>query len=84
VVHIGFDGGIFLSRAADILCLKDTNGDGRADRCEVILTGFFMSTCGVTIHTGAALPREQQGNALVGEGAGNRTDASGCTTAPRS
>ncbi|NOX54739.1 MAG: c-type cytochrome, partial [Planctomycetes bacterium] len=33
--------------------------------------GYFTSACGVTIYTGDALPVEFQGNAFVGEGAGN-------------
>ncbi len=35
-----FDGGIFLAAAPDILYCKDTDGDGKADVREVVLTGF--------------------------------------------
>ena len=33
-------GGVLVTCAPDILYLKDTNGDGKADRREVVLTGF--------------------------------------------
>ena len=32
--------GVLISRAPDILYAEDTNGDGKADRVEVVLTGF--------------------------------------------
>lgn len=35
-----YGGGIFVGAAPDILYLEDTNGDGRADRREVVFTGF--------------------------------------------
>lgn len=35
-----FDGGVFLAAAPDILYCKDTDGDGKADVREVVLTGF--------------------------------------------
>ena len=38
-----FDGGIFLASAPDILYCKDTDGDGKADLCEVVVTGFGIS-----------------------------------------
>ncbi len=33
-------GGVFVTAAPDILFLKDTNGDGKADEKRVVLTGF--------------------------------------------
>jgi putative membrane-bound dehydrogenase-like protein len=35
-----YDGGIFVGATPDILYLKDTNGDGKADIREVVFTGF--------------------------------------------
>src|SRR5881275_426262 len=35
-----YDGGIFVVATPDLLYLKDTKGDGKADRREVIATGF--------------------------------------------
>ncbi|MAF67212.1 MAG: cytochrome C [Planctomycetes bacterium] len=35
-----FDGGVFVGAAPDILFLADTDGDGRADRREIVFTGF--------------------------------------------
>lgn len=35
-----YDGGVFVVASPDLLFLKDTDGDGRADLKEVILTGF--------------------------------------------
>jgi putative membrane-bound dehydrogenase-like protein len=35
-----WDGGIFLAVAPDILYLKDTDGDHKADRKEIVFTGF--------------------------------------------
>ena len=38
-----FDGGLFIAAAPDILYCKDTNGDGKADVREVVVTGFATS-----------------------------------------
>ncbi|MEY2428924.1 MAG: hypothetical protein QOJ40_1809, partial [Verrucomicrobiota bacterium] len=35
-----YDGGVFVGSTPDILYLKDTNGDGKADIREVVFTGF--------------------------------------------
>lgn len=35
-----FDGGVFVLATPDLIYLKDTNGDGRADERRVVLTGF--------------------------------------------
>ena len=35
-----YDGGIFVGATPDIIYLKDTNGDGKADTREVVFTGF--------------------------------------------
>ena len=35
-----FDGGIFVAATPELLYFKDTNGDGKADLREVVLTGF--------------------------------------------
>ncbi|HUS34008.1 MAG TPA: PVC-type heme-binding CxxCH protein [Verrucomicrobiae bacterium] len=37
---ICYDGGIFVGATPDILFLKDTNGDGKADERKVVFTGF--------------------------------------------
>ncbi|EEF62809.1 membrane-bound dehydrogenase domain protein [Pedosphaera parvula Ellin514] len=37
---ICYDGGIFVGATPDIIYLKDTNGDGKADVREVVFTGF--------------------------------------------
>jgi putative membrane-bound dehydrogenase-like protein len=37
---ICYDGGVFVGCSPDILYLKDTNGDGRADVRETVFTGF--------------------------------------------
>lgn len=41
-----FDGGVFIAAAPDILYCKDTDGDGKADQREVVLTGFGFSNPG--------------------------------------
>ncbi len=38
-----YDGGVFVASSPDLLYCKDTDGDGVADRQEVILTGFDTS-----------------------------------------
>lgn len=38
-----FDGGLFVAAAPDLLYLKDTDGDGRADVRETVATGFFIN-----------------------------------------
>ena len=38
-----YDGGVFVGAAPDIFYLKDSNGDGQADRREVVFTGFGRS-----------------------------------------
>jgi len=38
-----FDGGVFIIAAPDVLYCKDTDGDGRADVRELIVTGFALS-----------------------------------------
>jgi len=38
-----YDGGVFVGAAPDIFYLKDNNGDGQADRREVVFTGFGRS-----------------------------------------
>ena len=34
------NGGVYVTNSPDILFLQDTDGDGKADKEEVILTGF--------------------------------------------
>ena len=34
------NGGVYVSEATDIVFLKDTDGDGKADSREIILSGF--------------------------------------------
>ncbi len=38
-----FDGGVFIIAAPDLLYCKDTDGDGKADVREVVITGFEVS-----------------------------------------
>ncbi len=38
-----YDGGVFVGAAPDILYMKDTDGDGRADVSRVVFTGFGRS-----------------------------------------
>ncbi len=38
-----FDGGVFIIAAPDLLYCKDTDGDGKADVREVVVTGFALS-----------------------------------------
>ena len=41
-----WDGGLFVGAAPDLLYLKDTNGDGKADSRKVIFTGFGKDKAG--------------------------------------
>lgn len=41
-----WDGGLFVGDAPDLLYLKDTNGDGKADTRQVVLTGFGKDKAG--------------------------------------
>ncbi|MFT5471271.1 MAG: putative membrane-bound dehydrogenase-like protein, partial [Verrucomicrobiales bacterium] len=41
-----WDGGVFVGDAPDLLYLKDTDGDGKADLREVVLTGFGNDKAG--------------------------------------
>ena len=41
-----YDGGVFVGAAPDVLYCKDTDGDGRADIREVVLTGFGRDFAG--------------------------------------
>ena len=41
-----WDGGVFVGDAPDLLYLKDTNGDGKADLRRVVLTGFGRDKAG--------------------------------------
>ena len=41
-----WDGGLFVGDAPDLLYLKDTNGDGKADLRRVVLTGFGKDKAG--------------------------------------
>lgn len=43
---ICFDGGVFVGAAPDVLYCKDTDGDGKADVREVVLTGFKRDFAG--------------------------------------
>ena len=43
---ICFDGGVFVGAAPDVLYCKDTNGDGKADVRDVVLTGFKRDFAG--------------------------------------
>ena len=44
VAALPYDGGIFLSCAPDIIYLKDTDGDDKADIREVVVSGFTVSS----------------------------------------
>jgi putative membrane-bound dehydrogenase-like protein len=41
-----WDGGVFVGDAPDLLYLKDTDGDGKADRRDVVFTGFATDKAG--------------------------------------
>ena len=41
-----WDGGLFVGAAPDLLYIKDTNGDGKADTRKVIFTGFGKDKAG--------------------------------------
>ena len=41
-----WDGGLFVGAAPDLLFLKDTNGDGKADERRVVFTGFGKDKAG--------------------------------------
>lgn len=41
-----WDGGLFVGDAPDLLYVKDTDGDGKADRREVVFTGFGSDAAG--------------------------------------
>jgi putative membrane-bound dehydrogenase-like protein len=41
-----WDGGVYVGSAPDLLYLKDTNGDGKADMRRVVLTGFGKDRAG--------------------------------------
>ncbi len=41
-----WDGGVFVGDAPDLLYLTDTNGDGRADKRQVVFTGFGKDKAG--------------------------------------
>ena len=41
-----WDGGVYVGSAPDLLYLKDTNGDGKADVRRVVLTGFGKDRAG--------------------------------------
>jgi putative membrane-bound dehydrogenase-like protein len=41
-----WDGGVFVGDAPDLLYLKDTDGDGRADQRQVVFTGFGKDKAG--------------------------------------
>ncbi|MDB6037267.1 MAG: Cytochrome c [Verrucomicrobiales bacterium] len=46
---ISFDGGVFVTASPDIIYLKDTNGDGKADLREVAYTGFGEGTARLNV-----------------------------------
>ena len=41
-----WDGGVYVGSAPDLLYLKDTDGDGKADMRRVVLTGFGTDRAG--------------------------------------
>ena len=41
-----WDGGVYVGSAPDLLYLKDTNGDGKADVRRVVFTGFGNDRAG--------------------------------------
>jgi putative membrane-bound dehydrogenase-like protein len=46
---ICYDGGVFVTASPDIIYLKDTNGDGKADLREVAFTGFGEGTARLNV-----------------------------------
>ncbi len=45
------DGGVYVANSTELLHLRDTNGDGRADEREVILSGFGTEDTHHLLHT---------------------------------
>ncbi|NOY00777.1 MAG: dehydrogenase, partial [Verrucomicrobia bacterium] len=45
------DGGVYVANSTEILFLKDTNGDGKADFREVVLSGFGTEDTHHLLHT---------------------------------
>lgn len=46
-----FDGGVFVTACPDLLYLKDTNGDGKADLREVVLIGFSQTNINAFVNS---------------------------------
>jgi len=46
-----FDGGVFVASAPDLLYCKDTDGDGKADIREVVLTGFSTENLNACVNS---------------------------------
>src|SRR5258706_8630848 len=44
-----YDGGVFVIASPDIIYLKDTHGDGKADQRKVIFTGFGANTARLNV-----------------------------------
>jgi putative membrane-bound dehydrogenase-like protein len=44
-----YDGGVFIGAAPNILYAKDTDGDGKADVCRVVFTGFNLDIGGESL-----------------------------------
>jgi putative heme-binding domain-containing protein len=62
------DGGVYISEATELLHLRDTDGDGRADTRRVVLSGFGTSD---THHNINGLERGTAGELLFGQGLNN-------------
>jgi len=62
-----WDGGVFVAAAPDILYLKDTSGDGRADVREVVFTGFGRNNVQTLVNNIVLTPDGW----FVGAGGGN-------------
>jgi putative heme-binding domain-containing protein len=62
------DGGVYIAEATELLHLRDTDGDGKADTRRVVLSGFGTAD---THHTINSLERGTAGELLFGQGLNN-------------
>lgn len=78
---ICYDGGIFVLATPDLLYIKDTNGDGKADVRRVVFTGFGIERESLNVQALANCLRWGMDNRIHGQTSGNggqvrRADAS--------
>lgn len=68
---ICYDGGIYVLATPDLLYLKDTNGDGRADERKVVFTGFGIDQDRLNVQALANCLRWGLDNRIHGQTSGN-------------